>query len=134
MAPLRFAAEANQALLRHPMNPVSYTPMGRAMAASLEIFEANTRDYQKPAFGLHATTIDGEDVAVHEEVVSRLPFGQLKRFVRAGDEEDTQRAGHTQGDGDVYADGHQGDQAHDKQDCDIGFEHVSDSLFVARQG
>jgi len=87
LAPLRFAAEANQALLRHPMNPISYTPMGRAMAASLEIFESGTRDYQKPAFGLHSTKIDGEDVAVHEEVVSRLPFGQLKRFVRAGDED-----------------------------------------------
>ncbi len=87
LAPLRFAAEANQALLRLPMNPIRYALMGRSMAASLEIFESGTRDYQKPAFGLHSTKIDGEDVAVHEEVVSRLPFGQLKRFVRAGDKD-----------------------------------------------
>ncbi|MDP6872491.1 MAG: polyhydroxyalkanoate depolymerase [Alphaproteobacteria bacterium] len=87
LMPLRFAAEANQALLRHPMNPVSYTPMGRAIAASLEIFESGTRHYQKPAFGLTSTMIDGEEVAVHEDVVLRKPFGQLKRFVRAGDEQ-----------------------------------------------
>ena len=86
MAPLRFAAEASHLMLRHPLNPLGYTPGGRALAAACEIFEAGTRYYQKPAFGLSSTKIDGEDVAVHEDVVKRLPFGQLKRFVRAGDE------------------------------------------------
>ncbi|MDP7461307.1 MAG: polyhydroxyalkanoate depolymerase [Alphaproteobacteria bacterium] len=86
LAPLRFAAEANQALLRHPMNLMSYTPAARAIAASLELLESSVRHYQKPAFGLDRTEIDGEIVAVHEKIVHRLPFGQLKRFVRAGDE------------------------------------------------
>jgi len=86
MMPLRLAAEANHLILRHPLNPMGYTPAGRAMAAACEIFESGTRHYQKPAFGLTSTEIDGEAVAVHEEAVARLPFGQLKRFVRAGDE------------------------------------------------
>lgn len=87
MAPLLFAAEANQIMLRHPFNPISYSPAGRAWAAAFEIFEAGARHYPKPAFGLTSTVIDGEDVAVHEAIVARLPFGQLKRFVRAGDED-----------------------------------------------
>ena len=86
MMPLRFAAEANHLILRHPLNPLGHTPAGKAMAAASEIFEAGTRHYQKPAFGLNSTEIDGKTVAIHEEVVARLPFGQLKRFVRAGDE------------------------------------------------
>jgi poly(3-hydroxybutyrate) depolymerase len=86
MAPFRFAAEANQLLLRHPLNPMSYTPAGRAMAAACEIFEAGSRHYQKPAFGLTSTHIDGIEIPVHEDIVARRPFGQLKRFVRAGDE------------------------------------------------
>ncbi len=86
MMPLRFAAEASHLMLRHPLNPLSHTPAGRAMAAACEIFEAGTRHYQKPAFGLSSTEIDGETVAIHEEVVAHLPFGDLRRFVRAGDE------------------------------------------------
>ncbi len=86
MAPLRFAAEANQMMLRHPLNPMSYTPTGRAWAAACEIFEANSRHYHKPAFGLSSTSIDGKEIPVSEQVVARRPFGQLKRFVRAGDE------------------------------------------------
>ena len=84
--PFRFAAEASQMFLSHPSNPISYTPAGRALSASLELIEAGTRHYQKPAFGLTSTKIDGKTVPVHEEIVGRLPFCQLKRFVRAGDE------------------------------------------------
>jgi poly(3-hydroxybutyrate) depolymerase len=86
MMPPRLAAEANHLILVHPLNPMGYTPAGRAMAAACKIFESGTRHYQKPTFGLTSTEIDGEAVAVHEEVVARLPFGQLKRFGRAGDE------------------------------------------------
>ncbi len=86
MAPLRFAAEANQMLLRHPFNPFSYTPAGRAVAAACEIFESSTRHYHKPSFGLTSTVIDGKPVSVREDIVLRYPFGQLKRFVRSGDE------------------------------------------------
>ena len=84
--PLRFAAEAGKMMLSHPANPISYTPVGRALSASLELVEGATRHYQKPAFGLDSTEIDGVEVPVHEEEVARLPFCQLKRFVRAGDE------------------------------------------------
>ncbi|MBL7372926.1 polyhydroxyalkanoate depolymerase, partial [Escherichia coli] len=40
----------------------------------------------KPEFALDRTTIDGRQVEVHEEVVLRKPFGQLKRFVRTNED------------------------------------------------
>ena len=41
----------------------------------------------KPEFGLESTIVDGRTVAVHEEIVLRKPFGQLKRFRREGVED-----------------------------------------------
>src|SRR6202000_2059858 len=38
----------------------------------------------KPEFGLAHTVVAGDEVAVHEEIVLRRPFGQLKHFVREG--------------------------------------------------
>jgi poly(3-hydroxybutyrate) depolymerase len=86
LTPLRFAAEVNVNLLRHPLNPLAYTPGGRAVAAACDLFENTTRHYGKPAFGLHQTAIDGERVTVRERIVGRRPFCQLKHFERDGAE------------------------------------------------
>ncbi len=64
--------------------PLSYIGLGEKAAAALDVFSHATAPYGKPAFGLSATVIDGKLVPVHEEIVSRKPFGQLKRFVREG--------------------------------------------------
>jgi len=82
IAPWRIAAEANQVLLRHFLNPLAYTRGGRAAAAALELFESNVRPYRKPEFGHRTTRIDGKDVAVTERIVARRPFCQLKQFAR----------------------------------------------------
>lgn len=83
LTPLRIAAEAQQRWLSHPFNPFGQTHAGRTAAAACDVFEQTTRPYGKPAFGLDSTEIDGREVAVSEEIVSRKPFGQLKRFARA---------------------------------------------------
>ncbi|MEQ9638526.1 MAG: polyhydroxyalkanoate depolymerase [Alphaproteobacteria bacterium] len=80
--PLRFAAEANQHLFRHPLNPMSYTPQGRALAAASELVHSQLQAHVKPAFGLAHTTIDGNAVAVRERVVLDTPFCQLLHFQR----------------------------------------------------
>ena len=54
--------------------------------------------------------------------------------VRAGNKENTQRTGHPQGNSDVDADRHEGDQADDQQDGNIYFEHKLRSLSVAARG
>ena len=88
VAPARIAADLGQRVLRHPLNPASYTPAGRAVAASLDLFEHTTRRYGKPKFGLETTEIDGQTVAISEEVAHRKPFGQLKHFKRDVERDD----------------------------------------------
>jgi poly(3-hydroxybutyrate) depolymerase len=68
--------------LQHPWNPISYTDAGETVGHALDVFSHSTRIYGRPEFGLHETIINGRVVEVEEEVVLRLPFGQLKRFVR----------------------------------------------------
>jgi poly(3-hydroxybutyrate) depolymerase len=70
-------------MLQNPSNPFAYMG-GGVMASALEVFAHAAAPRGKPEFGLHRTTVDGREVAVHEEIVLRLPFGQLKRFRREG--------------------------------------------------
>ncbi|KQT33771.1 esterase [Sphingomonas sp. Leaf412] len=70
--------------LNNPSNPFGYLGGGPVMASALEVFAHAAATRGKPAFGLDSTTIDGREVAVHEEIVLQKPFGQLKRFVRDG--------------------------------------------------
>ena len=70
--------------LSNPANPWSYASASPLIAASLEVFSHASAPRGKPEFGLKSTMVDGEEVAVREEVVLRKTFGQLKRFVRAG--------------------------------------------------
>jgi poly(3-hydroxybutyrate) depolymerase len=88
MTPMRFAAEATHAAFSAPYAPISYTQLGRAIAATSELVERTTRRFSKPAFGLNETTIDGATVAVREETVLDLPFCTLTHFKRAADRND----------------------------------------------
>lgn len=76
-------ASMSAELLQSPGNPLSYMG-GPVMASALEVFAHASAPRGKPAFGLTKTVVDGEEVAVHEQIVLQLPFGQLKRFVKAG--------------------------------------------------
>ena len=71
-------------LLQSPSHPASYFGAGPVMASALEVFAHAAAPRGKPAFGLTETVVDGKTVAVHEEIVLQKPFGQLKRFVKAG--------------------------------------------------
>ncbi|MFM8801362.1 MAG: polyhydroxyalkanoate depolymerase [Tagaea sp.] len=82
LSPVRLAAETVQHVFSHPMMPMSYTRIGRAMAAGAEMVERATRRYGKPQFGLARTTVDGADVAVREEIVLSKPFCDLLHFAR----------------------------------------------------
>jgi len=69
-------------MLANPLNPFSHTPAARHAAAAFEVFERTTRRYDKPPFGLTATTVNGEIVPVNERVVWRSPFCRLLHFER----------------------------------------------------
>lgn len=70
--------------LQNPVNPLSYHGFAPIMASGFEVFAHAAAPRGKPAFGLTETVIDGQRVPVHEEIVLRKPFGQLKRFARKG--------------------------------------------------
>jgi poly(3-hydroxybutyrate) depolymerase len=83
MGPARAVSDATRLLFKNPANPLTYTPFGRAMAASAELFERTTRRYGKPAFDLPTTLVGGQRVAVMERVVWERPFCRLLHFERA---------------------------------------------------
>jgi poly(3-hydroxybutyrate) depolymerase len=65
-------------------NPLSYNGMSGIVAASLDVFAHAAAPRGKPAFGLDEVKIGGKLLPVHEEIVDRMPFGQLKHFKREG--------------------------------------------------
>lgn len=82
LLPARWGAEAMEIALQSPYNPLSYTMLGRTMAASAELFERVTRHFGKPHFGLTQTVIGGAQVQVTEKIVAAKPFCSLIHFDR----------------------------------------------------
>jgi poly(3-hydroxybutyrate) depolymerase len=70
--------------MQNPTNPFAYGGMAPIVASALDVFAHASAPRGKPVFGLDHTIVDGRAVAVEEEVVLRKPFGQLKKFNRAG--------------------------------------------------
>lgn len=83
LAPMRAFATSALSVLDMPHNPWRPTAMGRMAVAALDSFEHTTRSFAKPAFGHTSTVIDGESVAIHEEVFASRPWANLLRFRRA---------------------------------------------------
>jgi poly(3-hydroxybutyrate) depolymerase len=52
------------------------------LSAGWQVFERLTRRYEKPAFGLPTTVIDGAKTVVREEIQRSLPFCNLLHFRR----------------------------------------------------
>lgn len=77
-------ANLSSSWMNSPANPLSYSSAGPIVAASLDVFAHAAAPRGKPNFDLFDTSIEGRLVPVHEDIVLRKPFGQLKRFVREG--------------------------------------------------
>ena len=82
LSPARAAAEAYRLLFRNPLNPAYHTPLGRSAAAALELFERTTRRYDKPAWRITETEVNGRKVPVRERVLISKPFCNLVHFER----------------------------------------------------
>lgn len=82
VAPLRHLADINKRLCQSPYNPLSYTWAGKNITAACDLFEAITRRYGKPEWGLTKTVINGVTVPVKERVIWSRPFGRLLHFER----------------------------------------------------
>ena len=82
IAPARAVSDATRLAFRNPFNPLTYTPVGRSIAAACELFERTTRRYSKPEFGIESVMVGGESVPVREEIVWARPFCELLHFRR----------------------------------------------------
>ncbi|MBV7257097.1 polyhydroxyalkanoate depolymerase [Pacificimonas sp. WHA3] len=78
------AAQAGANMLTNVGNPMSYTPAGPVVASALDVFAHAVEPRGKPAFNLDEVQLDGRTYEVTEKIAERLPFGQLKHFVKKG--------------------------------------------------
>ncbi|QRM32501.1 polyhydroxyalkanoate depolymerase [Microvirga sp. VF16] len=70
LTPARVAAGITKLVSESPLSPLPYSPTGRALVASCELFERTTRSYAKPIFNLPAS----------ERVVWQRPFCRMIAF------------------------------------------------------
>jgi len=82
LVPFRYAAEFSLGWFGNPFSPWSYGPLARRLAASSDLFLRVTQRYEKPAWGIDTTTIDGQSVPVTLEVALDKPFCNLIHFKR----------------------------------------------------
>lgn len=80
--PLSSWAEAMSQLYSNPYSPYAYTPFAPRLAAGFELLHRLGKEYEKPAWGLPTTTIDGHKVSVHEHIELSKPFCNLVKFER----------------------------------------------------
>jgi poly(3-hydroxybutyrate) depolymerase len=80
--PISHLASAGAHLYTNPYSPLSYTPFSRRLAATFDLVHRLGKDYEKPAFGLQTTSVDGHEVVITERIVAEKPFCKLIHFER----------------------------------------------------
>jgi poly(3-hydroxybutyrate) depolymerase len=81
-APLYNLAAAQAMTLRSLPAQVQRSRWGRTLRAISETTGALQLTHVRPNFKIETVQIDGQDVPVQEEVVTRTPFGSLLRFAK----------------------------------------------------
>lgn len=82
LTPFAAFTDAGSQLFSSPYSPLAYTPISRQMAAGYELMTRIGKEYQKPAWNLPATKINGKSVRVTEGVSLDKPFCRLVHFHR----------------------------------------------------
>jgi len=80
--PMTAFAATGARMFSSPYSPWSYLPFANRMAAGYELFFRLGKEYEKPAFDIHSTQVDGVEVPVLERVAHALPFCRLLHFER----------------------------------------------------
>jgi poly(3-hydroxybutyrate) depolymerase len=82
LTPISHWAQATSELFSNPYSPLSYTVYSRRLAASYDLLYRLGKHYEKPAFGIASSRVDGIEVPVHERVELQKPFCRLLHFER----------------------------------------------------
>src|SRR5712692_105214 len=80
--PSRAFADAAKLYFKSPVNPLSFTTLGKSIAAACELFERSTRRYGRPEWEIASTLVGGERVPVQIASVWERPFCRLLHFER----------------------------------------------------
>jgi poly(3-hydroxybutyrate) depolymerase len=80
--PSRAFADAAKLYFKSPVNPLSFTTLGKSIAAACELFERSTRRYGRPEWEIPSTLVGGERVPVQIASVWERPFCRLLHFER----------------------------------------------------
>ena len=84
MQPVRLMAEATRMAFVNPLSPMSWTPMGRAIAAGSNVIEQFLTERGKPEWNLTEVESDGNTYPIGIEAVMTKPFGDLVQFTAEG--------------------------------------------------
>ena len=71
-------------MLNNPAMPFGYNGLSPVFASALDVFAHAAAPRGKPAFGIEAVTVDGQEHPVTESIVVRRPFGNLLKFTHTG--------------------------------------------------
>ena len=85
MSPFSEFASASAKLYDHPLSPFAHSPLAQRISASFDLMHRLAKEYEKPAFGITAATVNGVEIAVQEQVAVKKPFCRLLRFKRFTD-------------------------------------------------
>jgi len=89
MTPLMQWADASSKLFSNPVSPFAHTPFSQRIAAGYELMYRLGKDYEKPAFGIDTTMVEGAAVAINERTVATKPFCRLLHFRKDLNDADT---------------------------------------------
>ena len=82
LGPMHTQSRLMRRIFGNPFSPLAYTPMGRSIAASCEVFESVTRRYGKPECGFEQTLMGGLARAHERGGGLQPPFCDLRHFDR----------------------------------------------------
>jgi poly(3-hydroxybutyrate) depolymerase len=80
LAPARLVAEAFRGFLDQPWPLIGNAPLIRTVAAAMELLSNAGMSHNRPDFGIRSAVVEGEEIAVTEEVVASDPFCNLRHF------------------------------------------------------
>jgi poly(3-hydroxybutyrate) depolymerase len=80
--PLSNWADVMSQLYSNPYSPYAYTPVSTRIAAGFELLHRLGKEYEKPAWDLKSTQIDGHEVTVVERIEISRPMCNLLKFER----------------------------------------------------
>ena len=80
LSPLIQWAEASSKLFTNPVSPFTHTPFAQRIAAGYELMFRLGKEYEKPAFGITHTEVNGIRTAIIEDVAVDKPFCKLIHF------------------------------------------------------